>query len=501
MLEPTRVACPSSLVDRPIGATHQPLSVLTSNDSAAGLGAMKIGRERSSRYKYLSALERSEPAPWRGTVAFDDDSWTFWRPATRTAPGDYWLAVDMGSETRLRSVSLLPGPRLGSAGQGASPDIEIQATNRAIDDGDWTTLAVLRPGEILAGAGDRAWQRVAVDAMAAYRYYRLRSDDPASLSLREVRLDIGYNHAADIATVTPDGLLAAGGLVVDRNEDGRTVLRPAGRELHVAGMLEIPADHALELPAGSTLRFAPGAGLLAYGAVRALGTEEAPVRLVPAKPAEGFKGIAVVGAKQPSVFRHAVVTGARGGFFGPHQISGGLSIYRSSAEISHSRFADIAANDGLHISYSVFSISDSRFVGSASDTIDIDWSFGSVSRTELSACGAVSGDCIDLSGSRVDLDEVAVRGASDKGLSIGEGSVAEARGLAVSDSRIAVAVKDSGSLEIDGCRIAGNAFGVVRYIKKPTYAYPALRLEGCELSANAVARLDEPKDIWTRRHD
>ena len=223
--------------------------------------------------------------------------------------------------------------------------------------------------------------------------------------------------------------------------------------------------------------------------------------LSPAIPEAGFKGIAVIGAKIPSLFRYAIMTGARGCFFGPHQISGGLSVYRSSIEISHSRLADLKANDGLHLSHSSFVIQDSLIENTASDAIDIDWSFGLIARTEVSACGHLSGDCIDLSGSRIELDEIVIRQASDKAVSIGEGSVVDARGLSVSDSRIGVAVKDSSSVQINKCHIEGNEFGILRYIKKPTYIYPSLRLDGCRFSANAVARLDEPVDIWTRRHD
>ena len=259
--------------------------------------------------------------------------------------------------------------------------------------------------------------------------------------------------------------------------------------------------YALEFPPGSVVRFGPEAGLLSYGPIRALGTAEAPVRFLPASPAAGFRGIAIVDARAPSLFEHVELTGARGGFFGLHQISGGLSVFNSSVRITRSHLHDLPANDGVHLSHADFTIEDSVIEGTASDALDIDWGFGTVENSSFARCGLASGDCIDVSGARVDLRDIRIEGASDKGVSIGELSVVEISGLQVSNSRIAVAVKDGAVVRIEDCVLAGNDYGLLRYIKKPIYPYPALVEDGCRYTGNAVARRDEPDFIWTRRYD
>ena len=46
-----------------------------------------------------------------------------------------------------------------------------------------------------------------------------------------------------------------------------------------------------------------------------------------------------------------------------------------------------------------------------------------------------------------------------------------------------------------------DGYGLLRYIKKPFYPYPELRVKDCDYADNGVARIDEPGHIWTRRYD
>jgi len=49
--------------------------------------------------------------------------------------------------------------------------------------------------------------------------------------------------------------------------------------------------------------------------------------------------------------------------------------------------------------------------------------------------------------------------------------------------------------------LSQNEYGLLRYIKKPFYPYPELRVKDCDYADNGVARIDEPGHIWTRRYD
>ncbi|HEX9771388.1 MAG TPA: right-handed parallel beta-helix repeat-containing protein, partial [Kiloniellales bacterium] len=205
--------------------------------------------------------------------------------------------------------------------------------------------------------------------------------------------------------------------------------------------------------------------------------------------------------KTDSLFEGVELTGARGGFFGVHQVSGGLSVYRSSVRIAHSRFQGLPANDGIHLSHAHFTLEDSVIEGTASDALDIDWSFGAITHSSFKRCGTDSGDCIDTSGSLIEMQYNQIVRALDKGVSVGEGSVVYIRDLQVTDSRIGVAVKDGAQVYLETCHLSQNEYGLLRYIKKPFYPYPELRTKHCDYVDNAVARTDEPQQIWTRRYD
>jgi hypothetical protein len=298
-------------------------------------------------------------------------------------------------------------------------------------------------------------------------------------------------------------LLKDGTLETVGDEAGRRVLRSTAAEWRLDAALEIPGEYTFEIPAGTTIRFGPDAGILSFGPVRALGTKERPVRLLPATEGGSWIGLAVARAAGMSILRQVEMSGARGGFLGRHQVSGGLSAYYTAVRIEDSRFSDLQSNDGIHLLHTDFDIRRLTVTRTRSDALDIDWGFGKITDSTFRNCGASNegGDCVDLSGSRADLRGLRLERASDKGLSIGEGSIVEATDIAVSGSRIGIAVKDGSALRLKGCRVAGADYGILRYIKKPYYSYPELDVTGCSFPGTALAQRDERPENWTTEYN
>jgi hypothetical protein len=104
----------------------------------------------------------------------------------------------------------------------------------------------------------------------------------------------------------------------------------------------------------------------------------------------------------------------------------------------------------------------------------VDFGDGVIERSIFSSCG---NDCIDFSGSNSTISSVEVRGAGDKGVSVGEQSRVEVIDSRISDTNIGVASKDNSVVDIDGLAIHDTVTGLASYQKKPEYSGAALRAE------------------------
>ena len=106
-----------------------------------------------------------------------------------------------------------------------------------------------------------------------------------------------------------------------------------------------------------------------------------------------------------------------------------------------------------------------------------------------------------MSSSNVTITDVQVNNATDKGISIGEGSVVNLDKIVSADGTIGVAVKDDSSVHIEECQISENKYGILKYIKKPEYLYPTLSLKNCSPKYNDINQKYEGSNLWTRKYD
>lgn len=90
-------------------------------------------------------------------------------------------------------------------------------------------------------------------------------------------------------------------------------LLPTERLIRVRGNAELPPDSALQLGPGAVIALDPGATLLAYGPVEALGTAEQPVIMMPAVPGAPWGSIAFAPGSPGGRFAHTeFLLGGRG---------------------------------------------------------------------------------------------------------------------------------------------------------------------------------------------
>lgn len=266
----------------------------------------------------------------------------------------------------------------------------------------------------------------------------------------------------------------------------------------LAGAFEVAegqwrVDEDMIVPAGSELRIAPGAvldlvdgaSILSYSPVSLRGTRDVPIGLTSSDASGG--GLTVI-SDQRSTLEHVVIED-QGAPDGPGPgMTGATTFYGGAVTMRAVTFEGARAEDALNLVRTTYDLSDVRFAGSAGDSLDIDFGDGRLAELRFERCG---NDCLDVSGTELQLDGVTVAGAADKGISVGEGSRVQASGVRISGAHIGVAVKDLSELRVVGLSIAEGRYGVAAYQKKPEFGPGLLEASHVSLGSVETAHLVE----------
>jgi hypothetical protein len=436
-------------------------------------------------------------APHTGDCLVDRDLFDFWHVANPQESTRHWVTFEFSEPLTINGLAILP--RSGATGQFWDQDHAIfQGSNHRNNESSWVGLARLAVDKAKLSIAGNNWLNYIIHNTTSYKYYRILIDDPSFFSIAEVKFQAS-EWGPPAAELTITELLKQGVLEIISSGDGQPpIIRFKEKEAVISGVLTIPRGYVLELEPGDSLRFTPHAGILSYSPLRAIGTAASPVILAPVEEQGTWAGVAVVNATGTSEFRHVGMSRAAGGTMGGVQFTGGLSFMGTSVVLADIALQDFSSEDGLHMSSATFEISRLVANNSRSDAVDSDWSYGHITDVNISGPG---GDALDFSGSLVVVRGARLDGAVDKGVSVGEGCFVTLEGVSVDSCHTGIAVKDASFVTIAGGELAGNRYGLLRYIKKPTFTYPDLAITEMTFSANGIDRRDEPSDQWTRRYD
>ena len=225
--------------------------------------------------------------------------------------------------------------------------------------------------------------------------------------------------------------------------------------------LIIPRGYTVICPAGRHLNLANSANILSYSPLIFTGTEEEPI-VIQSADATG-QGLAVIGATQKSKLKHVIFKNLSNPAQGSWNLTGAVSFYKSLVDISHCQFLHNRSEDALNIIRCEFTIDHTIFNQSLSDAFDADFSNGSITNSSFVNCG---NDAIDASGDYLELRDVFINGAGDKGVSAGENSQIIASQITIKNAEIAVASKDVSKIIIDKIDITNCKIGFASYQKK-----------------------------------
>ena len=124
------------------------------------------------------------------------------------------------------------------------------------------------------------------------------------------------------------------------------------------------------------------------------------------------------------------------------------------------------SEDALNIVNSKFYIKNIKFFDSKSDSIDLDFSSGSMDEAKFSNIG---NDAIDLSGSNVNLTNVNFDKVADKIISVGENSKIKISNINAQQSYVGIASKDGSVVNASNINMKNVKLPFLSFNKKFEY--------------------------------
>lgn len=261
--------------------------------------------------------------------------------------------------------------------------------------------------------------------------------------------------------------------------------------------LIIPPGVEFMMGPGTELVLSKSASIISRSPLRWVGSPERPA-VVRSDGTGG--GIAVLGDDRPSELQHVLIAGLAVPKQRGWGLVGSVNIHRSPIVIQDSSFSgNKDGDDLLNLIHSTFTIQRVRFAHSFADAVDLDFSDGFVVDSDFRECGVKdgNGDCLDVSGSRVNLQNVTMDGAGDKGLSVGENSEAKVWRLTVRRAGVGVAVKDLSRLHLRRSAVSDSPVGLATYQKKPEFGPSRVIATGLSMSKVKAPYLIEDKSSVT----
>jgi hypothetical protein len=171
-------------------------------------------------------------------------------------------------------------------------------------------------------------------------------------------------------------------------------------------------------------------------------------------------------ADQESVLKHVHFDNLSNPIQNDWGLTGAVTFYESPVKIMDSRFSNNRCEDSLNIVRSNFKISGSVFYNSYSDAFDADFSQGTIADTTFIDS---SNDAIDFSGSVIDVKNITIKGAGDKGISAGEGTTMKIDAAKIDNTEIAIASKDKSEIVANNVFINNSKVGFAVFQKKSEF--------------------------------
>jgi len=169
-------------------------------------------------------------------------------------------------------------------------------------------------------------------------------------------------------------------------------------------------------------------------------------------------------------------------------LTGAITVYETPTEFFNCSIDNNFSEDALNIIRSHFEIDQLTISNTYSDGFDADFCTGTLSNANFSNTG---NDCIDFSGSQVQINDVQITNSGDKGISGGEASDLILENIAINGAITGIAAKDGTTIEGANIQIDQTEYACAAFRKKPEYSGASIAIVNTTITESKTEVLVE----------
>ncbi len=238
-------------------------------------------------------------------------------------------------------------------------------------------------------------------------------------------------------------------------------------------LLLIPEEYKVVVQPGTIIEFKSGGGIIATNSFYAEGTKEKPIQFICRDSTSN--GLTVLNGEE-ALLSYVSFKGLSNLDYENWELTGAVTIYETPTTISYCDVEGNLSEDALNIVRSNFSIFELNISNTYSDGFDADFCTGKLGYSSFTNTG---NDCIDFSGSNVEISFVDIKNSGDKGISGGEASQLTIKEIKIDGAVTGIAAKDGSVIEGKSVVINNVEYAFAAFRKKPEY-------EGAQIDLNKV---------------
>ncbi|MBI4489162.1 MAG: CotH kinase family protein [Deltaproteobacteria bacterium] len=240
------------------------------------------------------------------------------------------------------------------------------------------------------------------------------------------------------------------------------------REFRLTQTVIVPKGIEISISPGATLRFDSKVSFISYGRVRAVGKKGLPIVFTAADKSHPWGVFAVLGEHAGgSHFEYVIVEYGSEDYVNGAFFSGALSAYSAPVHVEHSIFRYNKGDDGLNIKGAAATVLQSLFYENHADGLDVDTSAAKIVENQFVNNGNDAIDIGDFASPRIIGNWI--EGSKDKGISVGEHSMALIVNNLILRCNVGIAIKDLSEATVVNNTIMANVDAISAYKKKEMF--------------------------------
>jgi len=251
--------------------------------------------------------------------------------------------------------------------------------------------------------------------------------------------------------------------LVNINPVAKLVVIKKGKHI-VSNDLIVPKGWTFVIEPGSEIDLINNAAIVSYSPVYAEGTASDQVS-IHSSDSTG-QGLTVIDNYGNSLLQHVTFKNLNTLHKYGWYLTGAVTFYQSNVIIENCTFEDNLCEDAINLVQSNFTFSNSYVQNTYSDGLDSDFCSGTILTSTFKNTG---NDCIDLSGSVIDIKGCTITNSGDKGISGGENSLVKVDYTKINKAKTAIASKDLSTVIVSSVLLQNVGYGLVVFQKKPEF--------------------------------